>query len=284
MDVLLVVRVQHQQQVEGLCRHRVDHVILGRHGEEHVQHVRAVVEVVARVDERLAQHVLEGGGRDRGNLGQDAVREDLAVARVIVVHGVVVERRHRRDHRGHHRHRVRVVVKAVEEPQQRFVEHRVVADRAVELLELAADRQVAVEQQVRRLEEIGFRRELLDRVAPVQQDPVVAVDVGDLALARRRGHEARVEREDPMVLVNAADVDAVRADGPAARLEDGLLTGLGVDQFVFFAAHLVANPMSTLAPRQHGVGQSGLHGSKVCSRSDYSTILSFWPGVGSLSG
>jgi hypothetical protein len=89
-------------------------------------------------------------------------------------------------------------MEAVEETQQRFVDHRVVADRAVELLELAG-RQVAVDQQVGGLEEIGLGRELLDRVAAVQQDAVVAVDVGDLALAGRGRHEARVEREERRV-------------------------------------------------------------------------------------
>ena len=38
--------------------------------------------------------------------------------------------------------------------------------------------------------------DLLDRVAAVEQHAGVAVDVGDLALAGRGGHEARVEGED----------------------------------------------------------------------------------------
>ena len=128
--VLLVVGVQDEQQVERLGRDRIDDVVLARHREEHVQHVRAVVEVVARIDERLAERMLVGRRRDGRQLGEDAVREDLAVPRVMDVHRVVIERRHRRDDRGHHGHRVRVVMEAVEESQQRLVDHRVVADRA----------------------------------------------------------------------------------------------------------------------------------------------------------
>ena len=182
------------------------------------------------------------------------MREDLAMARIIDVHGVVIERGHRRDHRRHHRHRVRVVMEAVEETQQRFVDHRVVLDRLVELLELAADGQVAVDQQVRGFEEIRLRGELLDRVAAIQQHAVVAVDVGDLAFARRRGHEARVERENAVVLVETADVQAVRADRAATCLEYRLLAGLEVDQFELLAAaaHRRANPCDRLAPNIRG--------------------------------
>ncbi len=53
--VLLMVRVQDEQQVERLGGHRIDVIRLAGHGEEHVQHVGAVAQVVARIDERLAQ-------------------------------------------------------------------------------------------------------------------------------------------------------------------------------------------------------------------------------------
>ena len=123
--VLLVVGVQDEQQVERLGRDRIDVVGLAGHREEHVAAGCAVVEVVARIDERLAERVLVRRGGDRRQLRDDAVREDLAMPRIMDVHRVVIERRHRGDHRRHHRHRVRVVVEAVEEAQQRLVDHRV---------------------------------------------------------------------------------------------------------------------------------------------------------------
>ena len=144
--VLLVVGVQDEQQVERLGGDRIDVVLLAGHREEHVQHVRAVVEIVARIDERLAERMLVGRRRDGRQLGDDAVREDLAVPRVMDVHRVVIERGHRRHHRRHHRHRVRVVMEAAEEPQQRLVDHRVIADAVLELLELRLARQIAVQQ------------------------------------------------------------------------------------------------------------------------------------------
>src|SRR5690606_40419747 len=74
--VLLVIGVQDEEQVQCFRGDFVDVVRLGRYREEHVQQVLAVVEVVARVDERLAGAELEGGGGDRRQLGDDAVRED----------------------------------------------------------------------------------------------------------------------------------------------------------------------------------------------------------------
>ena len=144
--VLLVVGMQDEQQVERFGGHRIDVVLLAGHREEHVQHVGAVVEIVARIDEGLAERMLVCRRRDGRQLGDDAVREDLAMPRVMDVHRVVIERRHRRHHRRHHRHRVRVVMEAAEEAQQRLVDHRVIADAALELLELRLVRQVAVQQ------------------------------------------------------------------------------------------------------------------------------------------
>ena len=175
---------------------------LARHGEEHVQQVAAVVEVVARIDERLPERVLVGGRGDGRELGDDAVGEDLAVPRVMDVHRVVIERRHRRHHRRHHRHRVRVVMEAVEEAQQRFVDHRVMTDAAGELLELLA-RSAARRSSSRyaHLHERALLRQLLDGIAAVEQHAGITVDVGDAALARGGDAEAGIVGEDAEVLV-----------------------------------------------------------------------------------
>ena len=62
--VLLVVGVQDEQLVEGANYHGVDFVLLGGEAEHHVQEVGAVVQVVARVVQRVAHVVLVGPGRD----------------------------------------------------------------------------------------------------------------------------------------------------------------------------------------------------------------------------
>ncbi len=156
-------------------------VRLAGHCEEHVQQVGAVREIVARIDEGLAKGVLVGRGGDGRNLRNDAMREDLAVARIVDVGGVVVERRHRGDDRGHHRHRVRIVVETAEEAQQRLVQHRVATDVVDEFLELRLLRQLAVQQQVADLHVAALLGQLLDGVATMQQHAGIAVDIGDLA-------------------------------------------------------------------------------------------------------
>ena len=52
--VLLVIGVQDEDAVHGARQHRIDLVLLARHGEAHVQEVGGVVEIVLRIDERLA--------------------------------------------------------------------------------------------------------------------------------------------------------------------------------------------------------------------------------------
>ena len=212
--VLLVVRMQDEQQVERLRVQRVELVGLAGHGEEHVQHVRRVIEVVARVDEGLSERVLVGRGRDRRQLGNHAMREDLAVSIVRDVGRVVVKGRERGDDRRDHRHRVRVVMEAAVEANDPLVQHRVARDRVRERRQLLRARQFALLQEVGHLEEAAVLGELLDRVASIEQDPGVAVDVGDGARRRRRRHESRVVREEALVLLKRADVEHVRPDGP----------------------------------------------------------------------
>ncbi len=153
----------------------------------------------------------------RRDLGDDAVGEDLAVPRVMDVHGVVIEGRHRGHHRRHHGHRVRVVVEAVEEAQQRLVDHRVITDVVGELLELLAARQVAVQQQVRHFHEAALLGQLLDGIAAMQQHAGVAVDVGDAAFGGCGGAVAGIVGEDAEILVERRDIHAPRADGAAAH-------------------------------------------------------------------
>ena len=70
--VLLVVGVQDEEQVQDLDDLLVDLVRLGRDREHHVEEVRAVVEVVLRVDERLADRLLVREGGDGPHLREQA--------------------------------------------------------------------------------------------------------------------------------------------------------------------------------------------------------------------
>ena len=110
---------------------------------------------------------------------------------------------------------MRVAAEALEEAAHLLVDHRVMVHAIVEVGLLRLGRQFAVEQQVAGLEEVAVLGELLDRVAAIEQDAFVAVDIGDLGLAAPGRGEARVVGEDAGLAVKLGDVDDVRTDVPS---------------------------------------------------------------------
>ena len=216
--VLLVVGVQDEQHVQRLDQVGVLLVGLGREAERHPQEVLDQPAGVVRVEERLADRLLVGVGRDGRQLRQQAQRGDLHLLLVERVQRVLVEGRQGADRRGEHRHRVRVAREALEELLEVLVQQGVPADPLVELAQLVGGRQLAVDQQVGDLEEAGVLGQLVDRVPAVAQDPGVTVDVGDRRRARGRVHEADVEGDLAGRRQQLARVEAVGALG---RLDDG---------------------------------------------------------------
>jgi hypothetical protein len=218
--VLLVVGVQDEEQVDRLVDHRIDAVGLARRREHHVQEVRDVGELVARIQEGLPDRVLVGVGRHRRHLRQQPVHRDLEVARIARVERIRVEGGQRADGRRARGHRVRVLRQEAEEAPEVLVEHRVDADRADEVGDLLARRQLPVDQQVRDLEEVAALGQLLDRVAAVAQDALLAVDEGDGGAAGAGVGVAWVERDETRLVSQLADVDGAFA---LAALDDGQL-------------------------------------------------------------
>src|SRR6185312_3735693 len=80
-------------------------------------------------------------------------------------------------------------------------------------------------------------RQLLDRIAAVQQDALFAIDIGDRAPRAGRAGEAGVEREMPSVLVQGADVDAGRTQGPGHQGQLGAALVRFVNQLHFCIRH-----------------------------------------------
>jgi hypothetical protein len=137
--VLLVIGVQREDPVHRAAEDRVHHVILGRDGKAHAQEVRRIIEIVARIDEGLADGILVGPGRDRRHLGDQADRGDLALPGIGDIGRVVVEGRHRADHADHDRHRMRVTAEPAEEVHHLLVQHGVVGHAVLEILQLRGD-------------------------------------------------------------------------------------------------------------------------------------------------
>ncbi len=103
-----------------------------------------------------------------------------------------------------------------------LMHHGVVGHMVREVLVLLGGGQLAMEDQVGHLEEVALGGQVLDRVAPVQQDALVAVDEGDLGAAGGRGGEARVVGEHARLGVEPADVDDVGAQAAAEHRQLGV--------------------------------------------------------------
>ena len=76
-----------------------------------------------------------------------------------------------------------VAAEAGEEARHLLVHHGVARDAVVEIVLLGLGRQFAIEQQVADFEEIAVLGELVDRIAAMKQDALVAVDEGDRRFA-----------------------------------------------------------------------------------------------------
>src|SRR6185295_3204715 len=104
-----------------------------------------------------------------------------------------------------------------------LVHHRVVRDAVDPGLLLGPGRQLALQEQVGRLQERALLRELLDRVAAVVEDALVPVDERDAALAGGGVGESRVVGHETGVVAGLDLTEVERFDGPVL---DGDLVGL----------------------------------------------------------
>ena len=141
-----MVGVEDEQQVQRLRGNFIYLIGLCRHGEEHVQQVLCVIQVVARVHERLTNVQLVSRSSNCRELREYSMRKNIAMVWIRGVHLVVVVRGHRTDNRRQHGHRVGVVTKALEEVQHALVEHRMCADSPIERGKLISRRQFAMQQ------------------------------------------------------------------------------------------------------------------------------------------
>ncbi len=195
-----MVCMEDEDAIHGTGQNRVHLVLLAGYGEAHVQEVGGVIEIVLRINEGLADMVLVGHGGDRRHLGDHAQRSDHALVRIGDVGRVMIEGGERADSADHDSHRVGVAAIAGEEAAHLLVDHRVARHARVEVLLLRSRRKFAVKQQIAGFQEVALFGQLLDRIAAVQQNTFVTVDVGDLGFARSRGGEAGVIVNIPVFL------------------------------------------------------------------------------------
>ncbi len=212
--VLLVVRVEDEENVERPLEDRVGRVVLLPHAEEHVEEVAAVRERVVWVEVGTTGRVAEAPRGEGRHLGDDL--DDVLVAGRLVadVLRLRVEGREGGDKGDQLAHHVGVVEEPVHRSDHVLVNERVVGDLILPGAVLVGGRKLAVEEEVGDLEEGRVLRQLLDRVAAVAQDSLVAVDHGD---RRAAGGRVLVRR----VVAEEAEVVAVRLDLPEVHGGDG---------------------------------------------------------------
>ena len=207
-----MVGMQDEDAIHRARQDRVRLVFLGRHRVAHAQEIGGVVEIVLRIHEGLADRIFVRHCGEGRHFCDHADRSDHALMRIGDVGGVVIESRQCADTTGHHSHRMRVTAEALEEPAHLFMDHRVAGHAIVKICLLRGGRQFAVEQEVTRLQEIPVLGELLNRIAAIEQDTLVAIDIGDLGLTAGRGGESRVIGEHPALAVKLRNVDDVGTD------------------------------------------------------------------------
>ena len=212
-----MVGVQDEQHLERLDQPRVGLVGRLAHLEQHGQEVGRVGEPVVGVDVRLALLVPVDERTQRRHLGDhpgDLRLPDIGVgdgARIGIEGGQRTDRGHQ------HAHRVRVVAEPLDELLAVLVQEGVVRDVVHPLVQLTLSRQVAVQQQVGHLQEGGVLGQLLDGVAPVLQDSLISVDVGDGAATRGCVDEAWVVRREARVALTGGDLLEIRRPDRAVR-------------------------------------------------------------------
>src|SRR5262249_51834847 len=122
---------------------------------------------------------------------------------------VAVESRQRRNRTDEHPHWMSVVVKAVDEFLDVLMDESVVCNSVLPLLELGRGRQFSVKDQVGHLEVIATLGELLNGIAAVAQNPLVAVDKSYSAPARRGIHECRIIGHEAKIISGCLDFSKV---------------------------------------------------------------------------
>lgn len=106
-------------------------------------------------------------------------KAQIAMLLVVDVEGVVIESGQRADHAAHDGHGVGVAAEAAEEEGDLLVHHGVAGDQTFKFRILGLGGGLAVQQDVADFEVAGLGGQLGDGVTAVQQDTLVAIDVGD---------------------------------------------------------------------------------------------------------
>jgi hypothetical protein len=131
---------------------------------------------------------------------------------------------------------MRVAAETAIEIVHLLVHHGVPRHQLVELGKLLLVGQFAVKQQVTHFDVAAFLGQLVDRVAAIKQFALVAVDIGDRAVAGGGRGKARIVSEHACLGVEGSNVDHVRPHCPGQHRE--FMSLIPDDEFGDFIGHL----------------------------------------------
>ena len=190
--VLFVVGVQDEKDVESARQGGIRLVLGLDHLPQHVHEILGVAEVVVGINIRETEAVAIRVGGDGGHLSNQAI--DLKLAHLGVMHilRLRVNRGERRHGADEHTHGMGIVTKTLQEFLGRLVQHGMVSDVGDEIFQFRRRGQLAVQHQIGNFQKAALLCQLVDGIAPITQDTLVAIDEGDGALARCGVHESRV--------------------------------------------------------------------------------------------
>jgi hypothetical protein len=117
---------------------------------------------------------------------------------------------------------VGVVVEAIHELFEVFMDHGVAHDLVIPILQLIPGGQLALQQQPGYFQEGAMFGELLDRVPTISQNAFVAIQVGDGARAGSRVHEGRIVSHEAKVIGSGHDLPQVHGSNGTAVNRDRL--------------------------------------------------------------
>src|SRR5215471_2853767 len=102
-----------------------------------------------------------------------------------------------------------VVMKAVDEFLDVFVNESVMSDPVLPILELGGRRQLSVEDQVGNFQVVAELSELLDWISSIAKNPLVAIDKCYPALAGGCVHECRIVSHQAKIVARDLDLSEV---------------------------------------------------------------------------
>src|ERR1043166_4857072 len=204
--ILFVIGVQDVKHSQRSFKHRVRLVLQFGGLEHHVEEVAFVTQIVIGVRILHTDPVTKRERRNRRNFRDQSIDLFPATLDIENLFRVRIKSRQRAESGFEHAHRVRVVVKTVDHLLDTFVDESVVGDVSGPFGKLCGCRELAVKQQVSDFEIRALLSELIDGIAAVFEDPLVAIDKGDAALAGSSIHERRIVSHQSEIVVRDFDL------------------------------------------------------------------------------